>query len=167
MRATILIAFVASVAASKLAAQWQTVPPGSRVRVSLTGPKAVRVRGTLVATIRDTVAMQAQTGRFLRPGPEVPRAYPLAGLGQLDVSDGTARLKGALQGAATGAVFSLAFGGLVWTGSKLGGGGIYRQQTKVSGWRSATTASMALVPIGALIRGVNAPEKWRRVYPTP
>lgn len=167
MRATTLLLCAAAMGTTALGAQVQDVRPGARIRVTATSPRKERVWGTLVSPIRDTVFMQAELGKFLRPKPPVPRAYALSGVERVDESDGSAHLTGALQGAAFGAAVSLAYGGLVFLSSNLGGGGYYAQQTKVSGWRSATTASIALVPICALIRGLNAPDKWRRVFPAP
>ena len=168
MRASILFALAAAAGSSPAAAQWQAaVPPGSRVRVTTNAAKQEQFRGMLVSPIRDTVAMQAQTGKFLRPGPVVPRAFSLSSVGRLDVSEGRAHAQGALRGAAYGAAASLGYGGLVWVASKLGGGGIYAQQTKVDAWRSTWVSAMGLVPICTLIWGLNAPDKWQRVYPAP
>ena len=168
MRESTLVLLAMALASGPLHAQLETVTPGSRVRVTVRAAKVERIDGELVARIRDTVVMQgAVERRFSRHGPTQPRALAMSGVERIDVSVGRAPITGALQGAAFGAALSAAYGSLIWVAGKLsfGGGGLYRQQTKVSGLHAGTTAAIAVVPICALIRGINAPDKWRRVYP--
>ena len=163
-----LVLLATALASGRVHAQLETVTPGSRVRVSLRTPKAERIDGELVARIRDTVAMQgAVERRFSRHGPMQPRALAVSRVDRIDISVGRAPFTGALQGAVFGAAASVAYGSLIgFMGAlNVGGGSYFKQQNQPSGVKAGMTAAIAVVPICALIRAINAPDKWRRVYP--
>lgn len=168
MRHSALILLAAALPFGRLHAQLETIRPGARIRVTSSTPAQGRIRGELVARIRDTVAMQGGAEkRFGRTGRMLPRAFPMANVQRIDISVGRSPMTGALKGATLGLVGAAGYGGIVWFFGKIDtGNGFYKQTTKVSGSEQARTAAIALVPIGALIGGLNAPDKWRRVYPT-
>lgn len=167
MRRSALILLAVALPCGRLHAQLETITPGSRVRLTMRAPTEQRIRGELVARIRDSVAMQgAVERRFGRTGRTLPRAYPVSTLQRIDISVGRSPMAGAIRGATLGVLGAAGYGGIVWFFGKIDrGNGFYKQTTKVSGSKSAKEAAILLVPVGALIGALNAPDKWRRVYP--
>jgi hypothetical protein len=137
-------------AAADLAAQSPALPgidPGTRVRVTTTNPDR-RVAGDVAFADADSVVLATEYGRAV---------VPTASIRQVDVSGGRSWFKGAVKGAATGAlVVGAAFGGIVlldggdagWTGVGVGVGAVFG------------------APIGFLIGGLTGSERWEYRFPT-
>jgi hypothetical protein len=105
MTRIIVLAALALCAISPLGAQTPELATGSRVRVRTTGTDVRTVKGTVVASLGDTLAIADEDGRVLR--------LPVAGLSSIERSLGVSRSAGAGRGALWGAgvMFPLAVAG--------------------------------------------------------